>query len=159
MTLQCPANFLHFLESENIGSPDGDPISSLFQITGSERLPKVNMSFLVNMSFIAYQIQKLVPQRIMVKTTWKSDRPWSAIFNVIVYHTFWLSYKCAWPRNSRSMNLNCSKCFSYVNLFINNKVRPPVAMMYTVKCTGAGITIPYTACRNHRTFLSFFRTQ
>ena len=27
MTLQCPANFLHFLQSENIGSPDGDPIS------------------------------------------------------------------------------------------------------------------------------------
>ena len=26
MTLQCPANFLHFLQSENIGSPDGDPI-------------------------------------------------------------------------------------------------------------------------------------
>ena len=27
MTLQCPANFLHFLQSESIGSPDGDPIS------------------------------------------------------------------------------------------------------------------------------------
>ena len=27
MTLQCPANFLHFLQSENIGSPDGDPIT------------------------------------------------------------------------------------------------------------------------------------
>ena len=26
MTLQCPANFLHFLQSEKIGSPDGDPI-------------------------------------------------------------------------------------------------------------------------------------
>ena len=27
MTLQCPANLLHFLQSENIGSPDGDPIT------------------------------------------------------------------------------------------------------------------------------------
>ena len=27
MTLQCPANFLHFLQSENIGSTDGDPIT------------------------------------------------------------------------------------------------------------------------------------
>ena len=26
VTLQYPANFLHFLQSENIGSPDGDPI-------------------------------------------------------------------------------------------------------------------------------------
>ena len=26
VTLQCPANFLHFLQSENIGSPDGDPV-------------------------------------------------------------------------------------------------------------------------------------
>ena len=26
MTLQCPVNFLHFLQSENIGSPYGDPI-------------------------------------------------------------------------------------------------------------------------------------
>ena len=26
MTLQYPANFPHFLQSENIGSPDGDPI-------------------------------------------------------------------------------------------------------------------------------------
>ena len=26
MTLQCLANFLHCWQSENIGSPDGDPI-------------------------------------------------------------------------------------------------------------------------------------
>ena len=26
VTSQCPANFLNFLQSENIGSPDGDPI-------------------------------------------------------------------------------------------------------------------------------------
>ena len=26
VTLQCPADFLHFLQNENIGSPDGDPI-------------------------------------------------------------------------------------------------------------------------------------
>ena len=39
----------------------------------------------VNMSFIAYQIKKLVAQRIMVKSTSRSDRPWSAIFCVIVY--------------------------------------------------------------------------
>ena len=31
VTLQCPANFLHFLQSENIGSPDGDPIISVVQ--------------------------------------------------------------------------------------------------------------------------------
>ena len=29
MTLQCPANFLHFLQNENIGSPDGDPINKI----------------------------------------------------------------------------------------------------------------------------------
>ena len=29
--------------------------------------------------------KKLVPQRIMVKTRWSSDRPWSAIVSVIVY--------------------------------------------------------------------------
>ena len=27
VTLQCPENFLHFLQSENIGSPDGDPVT------------------------------------------------------------------------------------------------------------------------------------
>ena len=27
VTLQYPANFLHFLQTENIGSPDGDPIT------------------------------------------------------------------------------------------------------------------------------------
>ena len=32
------------------------------------------------MSFIAYQIKKLVVQKIMVKTASRSDRPWSAIF-------------------------------------------------------------------------------
>ena len=42
-------------------------------------------NWLVNMSFISYQIQKLAPQRIMVKTTWRSYHPWSAIFSVIVY--------------------------------------------------------------------------
>ena len=26
VTLQYPANFLHFLQSENIGSPHGDPV-------------------------------------------------------------------------------------------------------------------------------------
>ena len=26
VTSQCPANFLHFLQSENTGSPDGDPM-------------------------------------------------------------------------------------------------------------------------------------
>ena len=39
----------------------------------------------MNFSFVAQQIKKLVPQRIVVKTTWSSDRPWSAIFSVIVY--------------------------------------------------------------------------
>ena len=34
MTLQCPANFLHFLQSENIGSPDGDPIRENANIKG-----------------------------------------------------------------------------------------------------------------------------
>ena len=32
------------------------------------------------MSVIAYQIEKLVAQSITVKTTLRSDRPWSAIF-------------------------------------------------------------------------------
>ena len=32
------------------------------------------------MSVIVYQIKKLVAQNIMVKTTSRSDRPWSAIF-------------------------------------------------------------------------------
>ena len=43
------------------------------------------LKLIVNMSFIAYQIKKIVAQRIMVKTTSRSDRPWSAIFCVIVY--------------------------------------------------------------------------
>ena len=42
------------------------------------------LNLFVNMNFIAYQIKKLVAQRIMVKTTSKSDRRWSAIFCVIV---------------------------------------------------------------------------
>ena len=42
-------------------------------------------SLIVNMSFISCQIKKLVPQRIMLKTTARSDRPWSANFCVIVY--------------------------------------------------------------------------
>ena len=37
------------------------------------------------MSFMSYQTQKLAPQRIMVKTTWKPDLLSSAIFSVIVY--------------------------------------------------------------------------
>ena len=37
------------------------------------------------MSFIAYQIKKLVTQRIMIKITSISNRFWSAIFCVIVY--------------------------------------------------------------------------
>ena len=36
------------------------------------------------MSFISYQIPKLVSQRIMVKTTLRSDRTWSTTFSVIV---------------------------------------------------------------------------
>ena len=35
--------------------------------------------------FIAYKIKSSVAQKIMVKTTSRSDRPWSAIFGVIVY--------------------------------------------------------------------------
>ena len=38
----------------------------------------------MNISFITYQTEKLRPQRIMVKTTSKSDLPWSAISSVIV---------------------------------------------------------------------------
>ena len=34
---------------------------------------------------LACQIKKLVAQTIMVKTTSKSDRPWSTIYYVIVY--------------------------------------------------------------------------
>ena len=32
VTLQCPANFLNFLQSENIGSYDGDPITTLTKL-------------------------------------------------------------------------------------------------------------------------------
>ena len=39
----------------------------------------------MNISFITYQTEKLRLQRIIVKTTCKSDLPWSAIFSVIVY--------------------------------------------------------------------------
>ena len=38
-------------------------------------------------SFISYQMKKLVQQKIVVKTTCSSDRPWSAIFSVIVYRS------------------------------------------------------------------------
>ena len=31
---QCPANFLHFLQNENIGSPNGDPVNSVFKSQG-----------------------------------------------------------------------------------------------------------------------------
>ena len=41
------------------------------------------LKLIVNMTFIAYQIKQLVAQRIMVKTTSRSDRHWSAIFCVI----------------------------------------------------------------------------
>ena len=49
------------------------------------------LKLFVNMSFIAYQMKKLVGQRIMVKTTSRSDRPWSAIFCVI---TYWITALC-----------------------------------------------------------------
>ena len=39
----------------------------------------------MNISFITYQTEKLRSQRIMVKTTYKSDLPWAAIFSVIVF--------------------------------------------------------------------------
>ena len=45
------------------------------------KLDKQALRSYLNMSQIYYQIQKLVPQRIMVKTTWRSDHP---IFSVIV---------------------------------------------------------------------------
>ena len=64
-------------------------ISLLFQVIRLlnyiNRLWEAIWSWPVNMSAISYQIQKLVPQRIMVKTTWKTDHPWCAIFSVIVY--------------------------------------------------------------------------
>ena len=47
------------------------------------------LKLIVNLSFIAYQIKKFVEQRIMVKSTSRSDRPWSAIFCVIVYFPFY----------------------------------------------------------------------
>ena len=37
------------------------------------------------MSFITYQIKKLVPQSIIVKTTSRSDRLWSFNFSLMVY--------------------------------------------------------------------------
>ena len=45
----------------------------------------------MNTSFIAYEIKKLVAQRIMVKTASRSDRHWSTIFCVIVYFSSLLS--------------------------------------------------------------------
>ena len=50
------------------------------------------------MSLIYYQIQKLAPQRIMVKTTWRSGHAWSAIFSVIVYCSIYMFFskgKCS----------------------------------------------------------------
>ena len=41
MTLQCPANFLHFLQSENIGSPDSDPIILVLTEKYQKKLKKV----------------------------------------------------------------------------------------------------------------------
>ena len=43
---------------------------------------------IVNMSFISYQIEKLLLQRIMVKTTWRTGLPWSIIFCIMVYHSW-----------------------------------------------------------------------
>ena len=45
------------------------------------------LKLFVNMSFMAYQIKELVAERIMVETTSRSNRRWSAIFCVIVYFT------------------------------------------------------------------------
>ena len=42
------------------------------------------LKLIVNMSFTACQIKKLVAQRIMVKITSRSDFPWSVIFCVII---------------------------------------------------------------------------
>ena len=68
-------------------------IGLLFQVmrffNQMNRLWEAIWSWLVNISFISYQIQKLVPERTMVKTAWRSDQTWSAIFSVIVYsHCF-----------------------------------------------------------------------
>ena len=54
---------------------------------------------------------KLVPQRIMVKTTWRSDHPWSAIFCVIVYCCNLVILKA------------CSFSTTIVNTKVNTKVK------------------------------------
>ena len=103
------------------------------------------------MKFIAYQIKRLMAQRIMVKTISRSDRPWSAIFCVIVYfygiirswiristyslrirtvvkfcsHTLRLQYRCSADAFQCSIFLNW--CFSNKNslkkLMLINKLR------------------------------------
>ena len=44
MTLQCPANFLHFLQSENIGSPDGNPVNKLSYWNSRQQIPNCHIN-------------------------------------------------------------------------------------------------------------------
>ena len=46
-----------------------------------------------------YQIQKLAPQRIIVKATGRSDHPWSAIFRVIIYTAHKINEKFTRPES------------------------------------------------------------
>ena len=58
MTLQCPANFLHFLQSENIGSPDGDPIKDFPQNSREvKRVVIMNMGNSIALDLYRFLIQ------------------------------------------------------------------------------------------------------
>ena len=53
----------------------------------------------MNISFITYQTEKLRPQRIIVKTTHKSDLLWYSIFSVIVSYETKLELQFLFMRN------------------------------------------------------------
>ena len=53
---------------------------------------------------IQIKIQKLERQRIMVKTIWRSDHPWSAIFCVIVNYATGETHPCQFYTNRKGIN-------------------------------------------------------
>ena len=69
--------------------------------------------------------KKLVPQRIMVKTTWRTDHPWSAIFSVIVYGCIfslatWEVLRHAAPFLLHSSSIGESTMWSFWHSMANN---------------------------------------
>ena len=61
----------------------------------------------MNFGFVTYQTQKLLPQRILVKTTQMSGHLWSAIFNVIVYSHFQYSKNLSQTETNPKPNNSC----------------------------------------------------